>query len=59
MPTHYCINCPRCHRGCSLCGRCACTPADLEEMFKPFQLPQLEPLPTFEPVEDPSKPETD
>ena len=39
MVAHYCINCPRCKRGCSICRRCACTPAELDawmnQLFQP------------------------
>ena len=30
MAAHYCINCPRCKRGCSICRRCACSPEELD-----------------------------
>jgi hypothetical protein len=40
MAAHYCINCPRCRSGCSICRRCACTPEQLDawlnETLKPF-----------------------
>jgi len=42
MACHYCINCPRCKSGCSICRRCACSPAELDawlnEQVKPFAL---------------------
>lgn len=64
MAAHYCINCPRCRRGCSICRRCACTDAELDEAFKqhytPFQplQPMVTPL-VPAPDEDQQKPETD
>jgi len=40
MASHYCINCPRCKRGCSICRRCACSPAELDAWLNE----QLNPL---------------
>jgi len=31
---HYCINCPRCKHGCSICRRCACSPEELDAWLR-------------------------
>ena len=58
MSTHYCINCPRCKRGCSICRRCACSDKELEEMFKPFTSPLVSNhdfLEGFRPILEPTE----
>ena len=40
MAAHYCINCPQCKSGCSICRRCACTPEQLDAWMKPFDAVQ-------------------
>jgi len=75
MACHYCINCPRCRSGCSICRRCACTPEQLDawlnEQLKSFgpimglghEYLTVAPVVTLENLpteeEDDQKPETD
>lgn len=61
---HFCINCPYCRGGCSLCGRCACSPAQVDERnFKCWasfmQITNVTPLVTPPDDDMPQLPETD
>lgn len=61
---HFCINCHRCHGGCSICRRCACTDAELDAalqqryvQFWSELIPLITPNQAID--DEPQKPETD